>query len=99
MVIDRISFIESISGINYPEMLVHFFDQFIALKKLVENTGTITVESNTDNSITFITSFSCRENKLKALSNIGYNTITIYGKPISINIQDISDTDIRFILQ
>ena len=33
---DRIAFIESISGINYPEMLVHFFDQFIALKKLVE---------------------------------------------------------------
>ena len=41
---DRIAFLESISGIEYPEMIVEFFDQFIALKYLVEDYGQISVQ-------------------------------------------------------
>ena len=48
---NRIVFFDSISGIKYPEMLVDFFDQFIALKQLVQDCGTITVDSYTESSI------------------------------------------------
>ena len=96
---DRIAFIESISGINYPEMLVHFFDQFIALKKLVEDSGSINVESSTDKSITFIANFKNAATKNSAISNISTGSVVIYGRPIMVNVEDISSTELRFILQ
>ena len=55
---NRIVFFDSISGIKYPEMLVDFFDQFIALKQLVQDCGTITVDSYTESSISFFISFN-----------------------------------------
>ena len=33
--IDRVNFLESVQGIQYPDMLANFFDHFIALKALV----------------------------------------------------------------
>lgn len=97
---DRLKFFDSISGIEYPEMIVKFFDQFIALKQLVEDYGTIVVSEKTDQSISFITSFSNAGYKNKALSNIPPSgPIVIYCRPISVEVEDLSDTDIKFTLK
>ena len=80
-------------------MLVHFFDQFIALKKLVEDNGSINVESSTDKSITFIANFKNAATKNSAISNISTGSVVIYGRPIMVNVEDISSTELRFILQ
>ncbi len=40
---DRITFFNSISGIDYPEMLVKFYDQFLALKELIYGPSMINV--------------------------------------------------------
>lgn len=97
--INRIAFLNSISGIQYPEMLVNFFDQFIALKQLVEDYGKITVIDSTNNSISFRADFTDKSIKDKAMSNINTNSIIIYGRPISIQVNTISDTEINVVLQ
>lgn len=96
---DRITFFNSISGIDYPEMIVEFFDQFIALKQLVDDHGTVSVCDKSDNSISFITVFNDKKFKDQALYTVGSGPITIYGRPISISVENLSDTEIKFILQ
>ena len=95
---DRIAFLESISGIEYPEMIVEFFDQFIALKYLVEDYGQISVQEKSTNGISFVIKFTDVEYRDKALSNVQTSSVVIYGKPISINLEIISETEIKFIL-
>lgn len=96
---NRLDFIDSISGIQYPEMLVNFFDQFIALKKLVEDYGIITVESSTERSINFIILFDSQKNKNTALLNTNTGNVVIYGRSILVSVEDISDKELRFVLQ
>jgi hypothetical protein len=96
---DRLSFLDSISGIEYPNMIVEFFDHFIALKKIVENYGSISVNNKTDNAISFNILFKDNKYKVKALSNVNTGSIVIYGRPISIIMDDISETEVRFTLQ
>ena len=95
---DRIAFLESISGIEYPEMIVEFFDQFLALKYLVEDYGQISVQEKSTNGISFVIKFTDVEYRDKALSNVQTSSVVIYGKPISINLEIISETEIKFIL-
>lgn len=95
---DRIAFLESISGIQYPEMIVEFFDQFLALKYLVEDYGQISVQEKSANGISFVIKFTDVEYRDKALSNVQTNSVVIYGKPISINLEIISETEIKFTL-
>lgn len=97
--VDRLNFFDSISGIQYPEMIVDFFDQFIALKQLVEDHGNIEVSESTEKSISFITHFNSSAHRDQAISMIQSGPIIIYGRPISIFIESISDVDIKFILQ
>ena len=97
--ISRLEFFESISDIQYPLMLVEFFDHFIALKQLVEDNGKVSVLESKDNSITFSIVFNNIESRNLALSNAQAGSVIIYGKPISINVDIISDTEIRFKLQ
>jgi hypothetical protein len=80
-------------------MLVEFFDHFIALKQLVEDNGKVSVLESKDNSITFSIVFNNIESRNLALSNAQSGSVIIYGKPISINVDIISDTEIRFKLQ
>lgn len=96
---NRLDFIESISDIQYPEMLVNFFDQFIALKQLVEDNGLITVINNDEKSISFKISFKDSTIRDKALNDINTNCIVIYGKPISVQVNIASDTELVIILQ
>ena len=95
---DRIAFLESISGIKYPEMIVEFFDQFIALKYLVEDYGQISVQEKSTNGISFVIKFTDVKYRDKALSNVQTSSVVIYGKPISINLEIISETEIKFTL-
>ena len=95
---DRIAFLESISGIQYPEMIVEFFDQFLALKYLVEDYGQISVQEKSINGISFVIKFTNVKYRDKALSNVQTSSVVIYGKPISINLEIISETEIKFIL-
>ncbi len=96
---DRLTFLDSISGIQYPEMLVHFFDQFLALKQLIEDNGSLSVNNNTDTMISFIAIFNNKKVRDTAWSNINTNCVIIYGKPVSINVDIVSDTEINIILQ
>ena len=95
---DRIAFLESISGIEYPEMIVEFFDQFLALKYLVEDYGQISVQEKSTNGISFVIKFTDVEYRDKALSNVQTSSVVIYGKPISINLEIVSETEIKFTL-
>lgn len=97
--ISRLDFFESISNIQYPLMLVEFFDHFIALKQIVEDTGKISVIESAQNSITFSIIFDNIKNRDRALLNAQAGSVIIYGKPISVQIDVISDTEIRFKLQ
>lgn len=95
---DRISFIESISDIEYPEMLVQFFDQFIALKQLVEDHGNIKVNSKSDISISFNVLFQDQKYRDMALANTT-GSVIIYNKPISVKVDIVSENELNFILQ
>lgn len=97
--ISRLDFFESISNIQYPLMLVEFFDHFIALKQIVEDTGKISVIESAQNSITFSIIFDNIKNRDRALLNAQAGSVIIYGKLISVQIDVISDTEIRFKLQ
>jgi secreted Zn-dependent insulinase-like peptidase len=91
------TFLESISGIKYPEMLVQFFDQFIALKHIIEDNGKIAVESQDNESIIFVATFSDSSVRDFALANT-IPTVIIYGRPIAVQTDIVSDTQLRFIL-
>ena len=88
---DRVSFVESLQGVNYPMMLVDFFDHIIALKNIVEDSGSITVLETDENSIKFSIVFSSEKKLDMALRVInslnGY--INIYGRQILINTEVI----------
>lgn len=96
---DRITFFGSISGIKYPEMLVCFFDQFIALKQLTQDYGAITVTNSDESSIEFFIEFDDVNHKNNAMINVQTGIINIYGRPISVQALPVSETAIKFILK
>lgn len=87
---NRIEFFNSISGIQYPQMLVDFFDHFLALKQIVENSGKVTIpdDCNTNNNhIVFNIEFSNTKAKETVVNMIGaMSTVVIYNRPIYVNI-------------
>ncbi|MCF0115166.1 MAG: hypothetical protein HUJ56_07425 [Erysipelotrichaceae bacterium] len=97
--IDRLTFFDSISGVKYPNMLITFFDQFIALKQVVEGSGSISVDSNTKKSIGFNIDFNNKDSMNKALMNINSSTVIIYNRPINVIVDIISDTRMHIKLQ
>ena len=97
--VDRLNFFNSIAGINYPEMIVHFFDHFIALKRLVEDRGEVAVGESTDNMISFNVKFSNPKYKDQAIAIVQSGPVVVYGRNIVVNIEVISDVEIKFVLQ
>lgn len=98
---DRVDFIESVSGIKYPGMIVDFFDHFIALKQIVEDSGKVNVLSNDNTSITFSILFSSIDAKNLALNTINSlgGHIAIYGRPISIYVEVLTDLELKISLK
>lgn len=96
---DRVSFLESIDGINYPSMIVDFFDHFIALKHIVEASGKITVVCNNEESIVFSIIFDSEQAQYNALSSIQSSSINVYNRLISIDIEVVSSTEIKITLK
>lgn len=97
---DRVNFIHSVSGINYPEMIVNFFDHFIALKQLVEDTGTVSVLNSDEKSILFSITFHTefdRDQVIQMINSLG-GFILIYGRNININLSIIDSTTIQIYL-
>jgi hypothetical protein len=94
---DRVTFVESVHGIKYPEMIVDFFDHFIALKQIVEDTGTISVINNEENSIEFSILFSSSNYMRSALNIINSlnGNIIIYGRNIMILVEVLTDSEIK----
>lgn len=96
--VNRVEFIENVNGIKYPEMLVDFFDHFVALKQIVEDTGTVTVlNSENTTSIEFSILFSSSKFLNKALSAISANggVIVIYGRTMTINLEVLTDIELK----
>ncbi len=97
---DRCTFFNSISGILYPEMLVDFFDQFVALKQIVEDSGKVTVLESNENQIVFSIMFKSIEYKniaMDMIRNAGYQ-IVIYGRIMNIRLEVLTDKEIKIIL-
>ena len=97
---NRITFFDSISGIDYPEMLVNFYDQFLALKELSFGFSSISVIGAAENSITFHIVFAKTRYKDNALSTIYKcnSRIFIYSKYIPINVDSLTDTELTITL-
>lgn len=85
---NRIEFFNSIAGIQYPLMLVDFFDHFLALKEIIQNYGSVSVtELSPDNHIVFDIEFknsNAKETIINMITNNRY--IIIYNRQININI-------------
>jgi len=99
--IDRITFLESVSGIDYPHMLVDFFDHFLALKRIVENSGKVFVpqQDEDNNRIVFKIEFfdiKAKETAIDLINNNGI--IIIYERPIHVNIIGLPVDDLKSIL-
>jgi hypothetical protein len=81
-------------------MIVDFFDHFIALKQLVEDSGKVRVLSEENNMIIFTIEFYAPDDFNKALSNINSlgGTIVIYGRAITIGVEVLADMHIKIAL-
>ena len=98
--VDRVKFFESVNGIQHPDMMISFFDHFLALKSLVEDQGLIDVEYNDNDSIAFDVEFKDSTNVTKALSYITSTPrVLIYGRLISVRVNILTDKKIQIILQ
>ena len=98
---DRVNFLESVAGIQYPEMLVTFFDHFIALKQIVEDHGTVNIINSTPNNLTFSVRFknkSTRDNALNAI-NSANGVVMIYQRPIVVDVKFPTDSELIIRLQ
>ena len=97
---NRIKFFESVNGIQYPDMIINFFDHFLALKSLVEDKGLIEVINNKKNSISFSIEFDDSKSATQAINYMTSNPrVLIYGRFISVRVNILTDKKIEVILQ
>ena len=99
---NRVDFLESVSGIKYPQMMVDFFDHFLALKLIIEDSGKINVINyNSANIISFSVIFKSPEYKKLAIDTINSKggVIFIYGRQITISVDDLADSELQIILK
>lgn len=97
---DRVSFLDAVSGINYPDMLLTFFDHFITLKELIEDSGKVNVNNSSENMIQFDIDFNSKDKRDIALYQIesASGVIVTYQRPIHVSSNVLSDTKIEIML-
>lgn len=98
---DRVSFFNRIDGINCPELISQFFDQFIALESLIDDRCLISVLSNTETAIEFQVNFPDQRSAGLALQNIlrPDKVIQVYNRPITVNAVPLADSIIKIRLE
>ena len=89
---NRLEFFGSISGITDPRMVIIFYDQFLVLYHLFGQRSDISISIDTysDTAIRFSVLFSTAKDKKEILTQVPSGNVVIYGKPISVFIQDVS---------
>lgn len=98
--IDRLKFFESVNGIQHPDMMINFFDHFLALKSLIEDNGMIEVNFSTDTSIGFDVTFRNKSSTTQAINYVTSNPrVLIYGRFISVKVNILTDKKIQIVLQ
>ena len=94
----RVSFFKNINGITYPEMLVDFFDHFLALKNIVgTNNCTVNIISTHNNVIDFVVNFKephLLQKVLNELTKMG-NVIVVYNRTMTVHVEVLTDTDLK----
>lgn len=95
---DRITFFRSVKGIQYPDVLVHFFDHFLALKSIVEESGSVNVDQTDQNAIVCTIKFRTKLDRDNALKTIAPQMIMVYGKPIQVSVDILAGNQIKIIL-
>lgn len=94
---DRLSFFKNINGISYPEMLVDFFDHFIALKQLVDtNSCIVNIIAFNGQDIEFSVKFKDANLLHKTMNEINKsgNVVVVYGRTMTIHVEVLTDTDL-----
>ena len=87
---NRLEFFESVSGIVYPNMLVDFFDQFVALKEMIDNRGVVTINSSSDTYISANIEFKDQSSRKYVLDFINSlnGVVIIYQRPINVQVNE-----------
>ena len=90
--INRLVFFDSISGIIDPRLVVIFYDQFLALYNLLGYKGnvSISVDNYSDRVIRFSVTYPTAKEKKENLAMLQSGNMIIYGRNISIIIEDAS---------
>lgn len=98
---DRLDFLSSIHNIDYPEIIAKYYDQFLALKDILQDVNHNTsVVSSTDRSITFSSIFDNNKDLYKIINRISScSSLNVYGRPISVVVNGTSDTEINYTIQ
>ena len=98
--VDRVKFFESVNGIQHPDMMINFFDHFLALKSLVEDKGLIEVGYNEEDCIGFNIEFKDSAAATQAINYLASTPrVLIYGRFISVKVNILTDKKIQIILQ
>lgn len=95
---DRVSFFKNINGITYPEMLVDFFDHFLALKNIVgTNNCTVNIISTHNNVIDFIVNFKEESLLQKVMNELNRNgnVVVIYNRTMTVHVEVLTDKDLK----
>ena len=99
--LDRVSFINSISGVD-ANLISQFFDQFIGLSTLLnEYENAISVVNSGEKFIEFQVDFKDEKTRGMALDNIlrPDMIISVYNRPINVSTEILADTSLKIRLE
>ena len=98
---DRVSFINRIDGINCPELISQFLDQFIALDSLIDDKCLVALLSNTDTAIEFQGNFPDKRSAGLAIQNIlrQDHIIQVYNRPIKVHVEPLAESVVKIRLE
>lgn len=98
---DRFKFISSVSGVQCPEIIAQFFDQFIALSDIIiDSNALVEVEDNNDQSISVQITFNDAEAQKASIDLLSkQDHFTVYQRVISVSPESTGSNKMRIHLQ
>lgn len=91
---NRVNFLNSVSNLSYPRMVFDYYDYFLALKNIAEIGEKISVDNATNNSIKFLVAVNNASEKNEIMRRAQSGIIDIYGRPITIHSELVSNKKI-----